>query len=87
MVQLNMEDHRHEDFKPSASKVKPFAGKGHTLGRFVFTLSIAFRHPQLESEITNYVSSPTPNMKDEDVSSAVPIPSGSASDNESNEKR
>lgn len=35
MVQVNMEDHRHEDFKPSASKAKPFAGKGHTLGRFV----------------------------------------------------
>lgn len=36
MVQVNMEDHRAEDFKPSVSKVKPFAGKGHTLGRFVF---------------------------------------------------
>lgn len=36
MVQVNMEDHRNEDYKPSASKVKPFAGKGHTLGRFVF---------------------------------------------------
>lgn len=35
MVQVNMEDHRHEDFKQSTSKSKPFAGKGHTLGRFV----------------------------------------------------
>ncbi|XP_031640210.1 NSFL1 cofactor p47 [Contarinia nasturtii] len=30
MVPVNMEDHRHEDFKQS--KMKPFFGKGHTLG-------------------------------------------------------
>lgn len=91
MVQVNMEDHRLEDFRPSASKVKPFAGKGHTLGRFVFN-----SYPSLVPEKSNFnfyyyfASSPTPTMKDEDgspASSAVPIPSGSASDNESNEKR
>lgn len=32
MVQVNLEDHRHEEFKQSAAKIKPFAGKGHTLG-------------------------------------------------------
>ncbi|XP_055315280.1 NSFL1 cofactor p47 [Sitodiplosis mosellana] len=30
MVPVNMEDHRHEDYK--ISKIKPFSGKGHTLG-------------------------------------------------------
>lgn len=34
MVQVNMEDHRHEDYQPTATKIKPFAGKGHTLGRY-----------------------------------------------------
>lgn len=33
MVQVNMEDHRHEDYKQQAAKTKPFSGKGHTLGR------------------------------------------------------
>lgn len=32
MVHVNMEDHRHEEYKPVAKKYKPFAGKGHTLG-------------------------------------------------------
>lgn len=33
MVQVNLEDHRHEDFKQVASKIKAFTGVGHTLGR------------------------------------------------------
>lgn len=32
MVEVNLEDHRHEEYKPVAPKVKPFGGKGHTLG-------------------------------------------------------
>lgn len=32
MVHVDLEDHRHEDFKRSVAKVKPFAGRGHTLG-------------------------------------------------------
>jgi len=32
MVQVNLEDHRHEDYKHVAPKMKPFSGKGHTLG-------------------------------------------------------
>lgn len=31
-VQLDMEDHRHEAYVPSKSKVKAFSGKGHMLG-------------------------------------------------------
>lgn len=34
MVQVNLEDHRHEDYKLAVPKVKPFSGKGHTLGRY-----------------------------------------------------
>lgn len=32
MVHVDLEDHRHEDYQRVAAKVKPFAGKGHTLG-------------------------------------------------------
>lgn len=32
MVHVDLEDHRHEDFKRTVAKVKPFAGRGHTLG-------------------------------------------------------
>lgn len=34
-VRLDMEDHRHETYVPSKSKVKVFSGKGHMLGRYV----------------------------------------------------
>lgn len=32
MVHVDLEDHRHEDFTRTVAKVKPFAGRGHTLG-------------------------------------------------------
>lgn len=32
MVHVELEDHRHEEFIKPVQKVKPFAGKGHTLG-------------------------------------------------------
>ena len=31
-VNLNMEDHRHEDFIKPPSVVQPFSGEGHRLG-------------------------------------------------------
>lgn len=32
MVHVELEDHRHEEFVKPIQKIKPFAGKGHTLG-------------------------------------------------------
>lgn len=32
MVHVELEDHRHEEFVKPVQKIKPFAGKGHTLG-------------------------------------------------------
>lgn len=40
MVHVDLEDHRHEEYKRAAAKVKPFAGKGHTLGRLVIFTNI-----------------------------------------------
>lgn len=40
MVHVDLEDHRHEEYKRHAAKVKPFAGKGHTLGRLVYYLNL-----------------------------------------------
>lgn len=83
MVQVNMEDHRHEDFKPTNPKIKPFTGKGHTLGRLdIFSfLKINFFIQQ------TYHFSPTPIINDGSTSIAaaphVPI---SAVDNGNNEK-
>lgn len=36
MVHVDLEDHRHEEYKRSTPKIQPFAGKGHTLGRYIF---------------------------------------------------
>lgn len=46
IVPVNMEDHRHEDFKPT--KCKPFSGKGHTLGRLV---QIRYKHYRYEINV------------------------------------
>lgn len=32
MVHVELEDHRHEEFVKPIQKIKPFAGKGQTLG-------------------------------------------------------
>lgn len=32
MVHVELEDHRHEEFVQPIQKIKPFAGKGQTLG-------------------------------------------------------
>jgi len=34
-ARLDMEDHRHEIYVPSKTKVKAFSGKGHMLGRYI----------------------------------------------------
>lgn len=43
MVQVNLEDHRHEDYKHVVPKMKPFSGKGHTLGRYVLVVSLSMQ--------------------------------------------
>lgn len=56
MVHVNMEDHRHEEYKPVAPKIKPFAGKGHTLGSptpAVTDSSIASAIPSSTSSASN----------------------------------
>lgn len=35
MVHVDLEDHRHEEYKRSVPKVKAFAGQGHMLGRLL----------------------------------------------------
>lgn len=56
MVHVNMEDHRHEDYKPPAPTIKPFTGKGHTLGSpapAVTDSSIASAIPSAASAANN----------------------------------
>lgn len=58
MVQVNLEDHRHEDHKPMAQKVQAFAGKGHTLGSPAPNVT--------ESSATSFVPSSTSSTNNEE---------------------
>lgn len=40
MVNVDVEDHRHEDYKKKPTTVKTFKGAGHSLGRYVFKISL-----------------------------------------------
>lgn len=40
-VNLNMEDHRNEEYKKSKAKMVPFSGQGHTLGATSSTMEVS----------------------------------------------
>lgn len=67
MVHVDLEDHRHEDYQRVAAKVKPFAGKGHTLGSpapNVVSAGAAPSMPTLAGGASVPVADPNTNLVD-----------------------
>lgn len=59
MVHVDLEDHRHEEYKRSVPKVKAFAGQGHMLGRLFLFIYFFLLRMNLFLIVFH---SPTPNV-------------------------